>query len=150
MKTVITSLQWLVASGQRRRATYKVVKFIVKVKLIENKVKSHVGRVMVAKVMIQYSVPGSTVKTRSITRASRPKVEEYSVFSAALTETTAVCRASAMLVKAGKLVGTEVAAELVASAAAEDMVDGLDPRTSEEFQGGLPPSREAKSIGEEA
>lgn len=33
--------------------TYKVVKFMVKVKLMEKSVKSHVGSVIVQKVMIQ-------------------------------------------------------------------------------------------------
>lgn len=33
--------------------TYKVVKFMVNVKLMENSVNSHVGSVMVEKVMIQ-------------------------------------------------------------------------------------------------
>lgn len=33
--------------------TYRVVKFIVKVRLMEKRVKSQVGRVMVVKVMIQ-------------------------------------------------------------------------------------------------
>jgi hypothetical protein len=32
--------------------SYKVVKFMVKVRLMENKVKSHVGSVMVVKVMM--------------------------------------------------------------------------------------------------
>ena len=35
------------------RKAYKVVKFIVKVKLIEKRVNSHVGRVIVVKVMAQ-------------------------------------------------------------------------------------------------
>lgn len=38
--------------------TYRVVKFMVKVKLVENKAKSTVGNVMVVKVMIQISKPG--------------------------------------------------------------------------------------------
>jgi hypothetical protein len=50
---------------------------MVKVKLMENRVKSHVGRVMVVKVMIQYSVPGSTVRTVRIARARTPNVEGF-------------------------------------------------------------------------
>ena len=38
--------------------TYSVVKFIVKVKLVEKRAKRTVGRVMVVKVMIQISMPG--------------------------------------------------------------------------------------------
>ena len=40
--------------------TYKVVKFMVKVRLIEKRVKSHVGRVMVVKVITQYRKLGIT------------------------------------------------------------------------------------------
>lgn len=40
--------------------TYRVVKFMVKVRLIENNVNSHVGSVMVVKVMSQYSARGMT------------------------------------------------------------------------------------------
>lgn len=38
--------------------TNRVVKFIVKVKLVENRANSTVGRVIVVKVMIQISMPG--------------------------------------------------------------------------------------------
>lgn len=38
--------------------THNVVKFIVKVKLVENKANSTVGKVIVVKVMIQISIPG--------------------------------------------------------------------------------------------
>ena len=40
--------------------TYKVVKFMVKVRLIEKRVKSHVGSVMVVKVIAQYRKLGIT------------------------------------------------------------------------------------------
>ena len=40
---------------------YNVVKFIVNVKLVENKVNSHVGREIVAKVTIQYNTRGITL-----------------------------------------------------------------------------------------
>lgn len=45
------------------RSTHSVVKFIVKVKLIENSVNSHVGSVMVAKVISQKSAPGMMLKS---------------------------------------------------------------------------------------
>ena len=38
--------------------THRVVKFIVKVKLVEKRANSTVGRVIVVKVMIQMSMPG--------------------------------------------------------------------------------------------
>lgn len=93
---------------------------MVKVKLMENKVKSHVGSVMVVKVMIQYSAPGSTVRMLSTTRASRPNVEEEAVFSTG----GAVCRTSATAATVwDRLVATELEA-CMASAAAVAMVDG--------------------------
>ena len=39
------------------KCTYSVVKFIVKVKLVEKSAKRTVGRVIVVKVMIQISMP---------------------------------------------------------------------------------------------
>lgn len=38
--------------------TYSVVKFMVKVKLVEKRANSTVGKVIVVKVMIQMSMPG--------------------------------------------------------------------------------------------
>ena len=52
------------------RSTHRVVKFIVKVKLMENSVNSHVGSVMVAKVISQKRTPGMMVKSD---RTGRPK-----------------------------------------------------------------------------
>lgn len=98
------------------RAAYKVVKFIVKVRLMENRVKSHVGRVMVVKVMIQYNAPGRTVMMRRMTRASRPRVEDSVVVSTVLTVAAAVCRACASVEDSPA--GGELA-ELIASAAAD-------------------------------
>lgn len=49
---------------------------MVKVKLMENRVNSHVGRVMVVNVMIQYKAPGRTRRVARITRARRPNVED--------------------------------------------------------------------------
>ena len=53
----------------QQESTYKVVKFIVKVKLVEKRVKSHVGRVIVVKVTSQYRIPG---RTRARNRIERP------------------------------------------------------------------------------
>jgi hypothetical protein len=52
------------------RSTHRVVKFIVKVKLMENSVNSHVGSVMVAKVISQKRMPGMKLKSD---RTGRPK-----------------------------------------------------------------------------
>ena len=49
--------------------TYNVVKFIVKVKLVENSVKSHVGRVIDTNVTSQYRTLGITFTP---TRRKRP------------------------------------------------------------------------------
>jgi hypothetical protein len=45
------------------RSTHSVVKFIVKVKLMENNVNSHVGSVIVVKVISQKSAPGMMLKS---------------------------------------------------------------------------------------
>lgn len=45
--------------------TYSVVAFMVKVRLVENKVKSHVGSVMLVKVTVQYSIVGTNLKAES-------------------------------------------------------------------------------------
>ena len=52
---------------------YKVVKFMVKVRLMEKRVNSHLGRVMVVNVTIQNNPPG--IKVTSDKRAW-PKPEE--------------------------------------------------------------------------
>ena len=48
------------------RSTHSVVKFIVKVKLMENNVNSHVGSVIVVKVISQKSAPGMMLKSDKI------------------------------------------------------------------------------------
>ena len=48
--------------------THKVVKFIVKVRLIEKSVKSHVGRVIVVNVINQKSRPGIMLSRSIIKR----------------------------------------------------------------------------------
>lgn len=55
-----------------------MVKFIVKVKLIEKRVKSHVGSVYVS----QKSRVGRTLKMERMTRPRRPKVDEGAVSAA--------------------------------------------------------------------
>ena len=44
-----------------QREIHNVVKFIVKVKLVENSVNSHVGNVIETKVMTQYNMPKSVL-----------------------------------------------------------------------------------------
>jgi hypothetical protein len=73
-------------------ATYRVVKFMVKVKLMEKSVNSHVGRVYVT----QYKTVGSTLKMDRITRPKRPKLVD-GVVSAGLMPSTELERASAVL-----------------------------------------------------
>ncbi len=51
------------------------MKFIVNVKLVENKVNSHVGKVMDVKVISQYKTLGITLKTKTIMRPSKPMIE---------------------------------------------------------------------------
>jgi predicted alternative tryptophan synthase beta-subunit len=51
---------------------YNVVKFIVNVRLIEKSVKSHVGSVIVANVMIQYRILGIVWKTKENVQPTHP------------------------------------------------------------------------------
>ena len=55
--------------------TYSVVKFMVNVRLMENRVKSHVGRVIVVKVINQNSNPGIMLKKNSANRPSAANME---------------------------------------------------------------------------
>jgi hypothetical protein len=55
---------------------YSVVKFIVNVKLMENSVNSHVGSVIVVKVMSQYRAPGITLRMKRSSLPNRPSSEE--------------------------------------------------------------------------
>lgn len=48
------------------------MKFIVNVKLVEKSVKSHVGKVIVAKVIIQYRTPGTVWKIRENSQPIHP------------------------------------------------------------------------------
>jgi hypothetical protein len=68
------------------------VKFIVKVKLIEKSVNSHVGRVYVT----QYRRVGSTLRMDRITRPKRPKLVD-GVVSAGFMPSTELDIASAVL-----------------------------------------------------
>lgn len=56
--------------------TYSVVKFMVNVKLMEKSVKSHVGRVMVEKVMSQYKARGTTWNAKVKTQPIHPAMVE--------------------------------------------------------------------------
>lgn len=73
-----------------QRGSYSVVKFMVKVKLIEKSVNSHAGSVYVT----QKRMVGSTLKTERITRPKTPKVEDGAV-SAAFIAASDVCTAFA-------------------------------------------------------
>jgi hypothetical protein len=73
-------------------ATYKVVKFMVKVRLMEKSVNSHAGRVYV----IQYKMVGSTLKTERLMRPSKPNVVD-GVASAGFMPSTEDVKASAVL-----------------------------------------------------
>lgn len=111
----------------RDGAAYRVVKFMVKVKLMENSVKSHVGKVMVVKVMIQYRAPGRTLRMVRITRPRRPNVEGDDVSAGGRADSD-VCKASVALdnaVEVGELSATELTElrELTASAAFTCMVE---------------------------
>jgi hypothetical protein len=56
--------------------SYRVVKFMVNVKLIEKSVKSHVGNVIVVKAMIQYNPRGITWKMKVNTQVIHPAIVE--------------------------------------------------------------------------
>ena len=83
------------------------------VKVVENSVNSQVGRVIVVKVMIQYSRPGMTLRTASITRPKSPKVEGDAI-SAARKASTDDCAASVALASNAELCAAELIASLTA------------------------------------
>jgi hypothetical protein len=78
MKTTTSILSRLADVITEQPVSYKVVKFIVNVKLMEKRVKSQAGSVYV----IQTRILGSTLRMERMTRPSRPKVED-GAFSAA-------------------------------------------------------------------
>jgi hypothetical protein len=53
-------------------STYTVVAFKVNVRLVENSVNSHDGRVNVVKVINQYSINGTTFTVDKTSRAKNP------------------------------------------------------------------------------
>lgn len=55
--------------------TYRVVKFMVKVKLVEKRAKRSVGKVIVEKVMIQMSKPGIALAIANTTCPSKASHE---------------------------------------------------------------------------
>jgi hypothetical protein len=79
----------LTIHGDADECSYRVVKFIVNVRLIENSVKSHVGSVY----DIQNRIVGSTLRMERITCPSTPKVDE-GVLSAAFIAARDVWTAS--------------------------------------------------------
>lgn len=56
--------------------SYRVVKFMVNVKLMEKSVKSHVGNVMVVKAISQYNPRGITWKMKVNTQVIHPAIVE--------------------------------------------------------------------------
>lgn len=52
--------------------TYTVVAFRVNVRLVENSVNSHDGRVKVVKVIIQYKINGMSFTANKTSRAKNP------------------------------------------------------------------------------
>ena len=87
--SAIKSLQLSAGVVSTSEYTYNVVKFMVKVKLIEKRVNSHVGNVMVLNVMSQTSAPGTILtrkKTNLPTRASIPAALLGSVVRVAFME----------------------------------------------------------------
>ena len=97
--------------------TYRVVKFMVKVRLMENSVNSHVGKVYVT----QYKTVGSTLKMERTTRPSRPKLVGGGV-SAAFMPSTDVDRASAVWKTAALEASTSDREVAVPGAAMVDML----------------------------
>ena len=67
----INSLALSELAPSQGRSTYKVVKFMVKVQDIEKRVNSHVGSVIVVKVITQRSAPGMNV-TREMRAWPKP------------------------------------------------------------------------------
>jgi hypothetical protein len=77
--TIARRISRLLQARQRQTngalgCTHRVVKFMVKVKLMENSVKSHVGRVMVVKVISQKRRPGMILKMKSTDRPSEANI----------------------------------------------------------------------------
>ena len=111
---------------------YRVVKFIVNVRVVEKRVNSHVGRVIVVNVIVQYSSPGMTRSTASITLPRMPNVEVDAV-SIGLMAGTDASRASTVLASTAE--ETEV---VVAAASMVACVVGESP-PARCGQGGAPP-----------
>lgn len=75
-----------------QQSSYSVVKFMVNVRLMENRVKSHVGSVYET----QKRMVGSTLRIERMTRPRTPKVDD-GVLSAALRAAMDVWTASGTL-----------------------------------------------------
>jgi dephospho-CoA kinase len=70
---ISSSLCQLVQLYQARKDTYRVVAFMVTVKLMEKKLKSHVGNVIVVNVTSQIKKPGTIPSSnhKSLTNVAR-------------------------------------------------------------------------------
>jgi hypothetical protein len=76
--------------------TYRVVAFIVKVKLVENNVNKKVGIVMVEKVISQYRIPGTTFMRKSVILPNIPS-QDREVRPSGCPATVAEARTEAMV-----------------------------------------------------
>lgn len=94
---------------------------------MEKRVNSHVGRVMVVNVMIQYSKPGRTLNTARMTRPRRPNVDR----EAASTGTEAVGDGRAL--EAATIRAEELFAMELGSAAAA-MVEEWSGRNQDHYR----------------
>jgi hypothetical protein len=102
--------------------TYIVVKFKVKVMLIEKKVNSHVGSVMVTNVIIQYKAPGITFSTASIMFPIKAHTDEDWRISVAIGVEAGI---AACFIAAEKLLLTLTILETVAEDSPEDVVSAI-------------------------
>jgi hypothetical protein len=92
MNTTTSILHIFSGNSTTEEMSYRVVKFMVKVKLMEKSVNNHAGNVYV----IQYKMVGSTLKTERMTRPSKPNVVE-GVASTGFIPSTEDEKASAVL-----------------------------------------------------
>jgi hypothetical protein len=113
--------------------TDKVVKFIVNVSDMEKSVNSHVGSVIVVKVIIQYSAPGITRSTVRMTWPSRPNVDGVAASPASRDVTEVSMAAEALLAK-----DVRASAEAMSSAREQSGTTGVFTSGCH-FRAGPPP-----------
>jgi hypothetical protein len=114
---------------------YRVVKFIVNVKVVEKRVNSHVGRVIVVKVIVQNKRPGMTRKTANMTRPRMPNVVVDATSTDLMAGTEAFSASTVLARTAEELFATEVVV-----AAASMVACGVGESLPERYvQGGAPP-----------